>query len=174
VPKLRGAWGLIALGLLGCGDDPPIDLELMAAKQTQCLDEGGLDSNTEYFDEPISDDICACIVASDERAFAPSMDMSDASAPEPDPRVEDGEYAQWLLEARKTRCGCCHNARFEGPGTAYWDASFTPVWTDSATDRRLLIMAGLGDKDGQFLPLPDMEGFQAFVRAEIARRELAR
>lgn len=34
--------------------------------------------------------------------------------------------------------------------------------------------ADLGDKAGQVLPSPDMEGFQAFVRAEIARREAAR
>lgn len=159
---------------LGCGDSAPADLELARAEQDVCLEEGALDPSRDYFDEELDAQICACVVATDARAFAMAQNVADAPAPEPDVRIDDPDFAYFRAETQKTRCGCCHNATYEGPGTAFWDATFAPVWTDSVTDRRLLVLAGLGDKPGQTLPFPNMKPFQDFVTAEVARRENAR
>jgi hypothetical protein len=158
---------------VGCGSE---DDGMLTKQELQdaCLSDAGLDPGAGYYDSALSDSICNCVVASDERPFGESGDLSETPSVSPDERVGDSALAHWNDEIRRTRCGCCHNTSFRGPGTAYWDLAFEPVWVDSASDVRLRVMSGEGDKPGQTVPFPDPAPFRAFVEQEIARRQAVR
>lgn len=124
----------------------------------------------------LTDSECECVTKQDPRPSNPGVDLSNTKTPSPDPRLKDTEYAMWTDKIRTTRCGCCHNSAFKGAGSAYWDMNYKPVWWDSVSDRRLMIMSDKTSKPGQTLPFnnEDMAKFKAFVEKEIKRREALR
>lgn len=177
VVRSRPAFGIVAIASMvalgSCTEDDAHEATKQE-RQDACLSDVGLDPSSGYYDEALSDETCRCVVATDDRPFGESADLSGAPPPDPDRRAEDPALSHWAAEIRRTRCGCCHNTAFRGSGTRLWDVAFPGVWTDSAPDARLRLMAGHEDRPGQTLPFPDLEPFAAFVEEEIARREAAR
>lgn len=105
---------------------------------------------------------------------------------EDEARLSDPDLAWSAGEVQACACLCCHSAKLGGPGAFAWDIDFSPVWTDSATDRALAINAGIidssifGDIDPKLnngfirtkmgLPTTDPDRMRAFLRRELERR----
>lgn len=166
-------WFIVAaVCIAGCGGQ---ELPVTGPQAQDACVEG-----VETEKAPLADDVCECIVAADERPFSPGVDQSGVLAGgDAGTRAMDPSLSHWKERIRSTRCGCCHNAQFEGPGSFYWDLAYEPVWLDSVTDERLLKMAGQTEQQTgamQSLTFDDAEmaEFAAFVQEELTRREQAR
>jgi hypothetical protein len=126
--------------------------------------------------------------------------LGDASIPasakltDPDPgRLADPDR-EWVdAQLAACSCSCCHATPGaslpvdpSGRGRYVWDATFAPIWTDSATSDALRGVGGLNggpthtsvDPDDNFgferhggsAPTTDYDRLSGFIERELARR----
>jgi hypothetical protein len=94
---------------------------------------------------------------------------STAKITDPDPeRLKDADHDWVRAQMAACSCICCHDPPGEGEGApsgearSIWDASFEPVWTDSATNSALEGVTGLKDISHDGIPPEENYGFERF------------
>ncbi len=159
---------VILLALACAAPDPapatPVDTGPALPGHSECLPEG----------QAMDADTCVAVVEADGRMPGQSAYHAGSVAPpDPDPRLNDPDYAWLRSEIDRCTCACCHTGSYGGPGTYFWDLDFQPMWIDSANDWTLGVMAGFHSSDGQYLPSDDPDRVARVIQAEIDRRAAA-